>query len=102
MGRYCYIWEFHVRQDSLAAFESAYGPDGDWAQFFRRDPEYIRTDLLQDYEVQGRYLTTDHWKSREACYSFRERYRSEFESLDADCAQFTLKERCIGEFDLIG
>lgn len=102
MGRYCYLWEFSVRPEFVPAFESAYGPEGDWVQLFRRDSEYIRTDLIQDREIPGRYLTIDQWKSREACLSFRERYHSEFESLDAECEQFTVEERFIGEFDLIG
>jgi 8-oxo-dGTP pyrophosphatase MutT (NUDIX family) len=32
------VWEFLPAEGREAAFEAAYGPHGDWARFFRRDP----------------------------------------------------------------
>jgi hypothetical protein len=68
---YCYVWSYVVRTECLPAFRTAYGPDGDWVQLFRRDPEYIRTTFLGDRDNPARFVTIDFWTSREACLSFR-------------------------------
>jgi heme-degrading monooxygenase HmoA len=51
-------------------FERVYGPDGEWAQFFRRGRGYIGTELLRDLENPGRYLVIDRWESAEAYNAF--------------------------------
>jgi hypothetical protein len=51
------LWEFHVKPGCDERFESVYGPDGDWAQLFRRDPAYQRTLLLHDTFRDRTYLT---------------------------------------------
>ena len=97
---YCYIWSFTVRPEHLEEFQNAYGPNGDWAQLFRRDPQYIRTDLLRDRDHPARFLTIDFWSNSEACVSFRARFRAEFEAIDKSCARFTVEEARIGSFDV--
>src|SRR6187397_611903 len=37
-----------------AEFERVYGPDGEWAAFFRDGRGYIGTELLRDVEQHGR------------------------------------------------
>lgn len=99
---YCYVWEFTVRSERLAEFEASYGPEGEWVQLFRRDPEYVRTLFLRDREAPTRFLTLDFWTSREACQAFRERFRFEFESLDERFQALTLQENYLGDFDVEG
>jgi hypothetical protein len=99
---YCYVWSFAVRPEYLKEFQAAYEPDGDWARFFRSDPEYIRTSLLADRENPARFLTLDFWSSYEACVSFRERFRSQFEALDKSFERFTTDEVQIGSFHVLG
>ena len=54
-----------------AEFETVYGPDGDWARFFRTDPEYVETTL--ERTGAGEYRVTDHWRSRAAYEAFLKR-----------------------------
>jgi len=42
------LWEFDVKPGCDKRLKSAYGPDEDWAQLFRRDPAYQRTLPLRD------------------------------------------------------
>jgi len=98
---YCYVWSFIVRPEHLEEFQNAYGPDGDWARLFRRDPQYIHTDLLRDRDNPARFLTVDFWSSENACASFRARFSSDFEALDKSCERFTIEETRIGGFDVL-
>lgn len=98
---YCYIWEYEVRSAHVKAFETGYGPHGEWVQLFRRDPAYIRTDLFRDRGSPTRFLTIDYWASREACMAFRERVRSEFDAIDARYGQLTSRETHLGDYDVV-
>jgi heme-degrading monooxygenase HmoA len=55
------VFRYEVRDSD--EFERAYGPDGDWAEFFRRGSGYIGTELLRDLDEPGRYLVIDRWQS---------------------------------------
>lgn len=59
-------------------FERVYGPEGDWAQFFRGGRGFVGTELLRDVEQPGRYLVVDRWESREAYNEFVEEHREEY------------------------
>ena len=95
---YCYLWRYRVRAEKLAEFRAAYGPDGDWARLFRRDPGYVRTILLQDADDPARFMTLDFWTSKLACQAFRQTYSEEFEAIDRRCETFTLSETQVGDF----
>lgn len=101
MTKFSYIWEFTVQPGEAPAFERDYGPEGDWARLFRRDPAYIRTDLHRDLGRPGRYVTIDHWTSREACRGFRQKFSAEFDAIDARCGTYTISERHLGDFELL-
>ena len=67
-----------------AEFERAYGPDGEWAAFFRAGRGYIGTKLLRDLEQPGRYLVIDRWESADAYNTFVAARREEYmERVDA-------------------
>lgn len=91
------VWEFRARSGSEAAFESAYGPEGDWAQFFRRDPAYRSTELLRA-GGERRYLTIDRWASRAAFEAFKERHGPEYAAIDRRCEALTEHEAPLGDF----
>src|SRR5690349_11821599 len=93
------VWEFRVSGRQQRAFEKTYGPDGAWAQLFRKGEGYIRTELLRDRETPGRYLTIDHWVSKSAFVKFKKQKRAEYEVLDRKCEALTQKEKILGEFD---
>ena len=70
------VFSYEVRD--AAAFERAYGVDGDWAQFFREGGGYIGTELLRDAEHPGRYLVIDRWESADAYNTFAASHREEY------------------------
>jgi len=39
------VWKFEIAEEKVPAFESAYGPDGAWAQLFRASRNYLGTEL---------------------------------------------------------
>jgi heme-degrading monooxygenase HmoA len=61
-----------------ADFERVYGPEGEWAAFFRGGAGYVGTELLRDVEAPGRYLVVDRWDSREAYQAFVDAHRDEY------------------------
>jgi hypothetical protein len=93
------LWEFDVKPGCDERFESVYGPDGDWAQLFRRDPAYQRTLLLRDTFRDRTYLTCDFWETRTAYESFRLNNLDAYRRLDKSCEVLTTAERKIGEFE---
>jgi len=95
---YIVAWQFVVTTQDEKLFEAVYGPDGDWVQLFRRDPRYIRTDLVRDAENLRRYLTLDHWESQQAYDDFSAKFAEEYKRIDARCEAFTESEKLIGKF----
>jgi len=92
------VWKFEVPEDKVAAFETAYGPEGAWARLFRTSPDYLGTELLRDAYVPGSYLTIDRWTSEDAFRAFRKQHDSEYEILDRQCDAFTGKETRVGAY----
>ena len=93
------LWEFEVKPGCEEQFEKVYGPEGDWAQLFRRDPNYLETRLLRDTVRGSVYLTLDFWNSQEAYEQFMKTHVPEYERLDAASEGLTLRERRIGGFE---
>jgi heme-degrading monooxygenase HmoA len=92
------VWRFEIAEEKVVAFEAAYGPEGNWAQLFRRSPEYVGTELLRDAYVAGSYLTIDRWKSEEAFRAFRKDHDGAYEELDRACDALTEKETRVGAY----
>ena len=70
------VFSYEVREPEQ--FERAYGPEGDWATFFRSGRGYIGTELLRDVETPGRYLVVDRWETAEAYNAFAAEHREEW------------------------
>jgi hypothetical protein len=96
---YVYIWSYRVRSDREADFVTLYGPDGDWAEFFRQSPDYVGTELLQSPD--GWYATIDRWTSREAHAEFVASRRAEFDALDARGELLTEEEVSVGTYETV-
>jgi heme-degrading monooxygenase HmoA len=92
------VWEFVVKDEAMAAFERAYGPDGDWAALFRRHPGYRGTSLLRDTQAPARFLTIDRWDDAATFERMQAAAREEYARLDARFAEMTLSERRLGVF----
>jgi len=93
---YVAIWEFRARLGQEAAFERAYGPEGEWVKLFRSGEGYLGTELLRSGE--GTYLTVDRWVSREAYEAFRDGNRPEYDMIDRQCESFTEHETLLGTY----
>ena len=93
------VWEFQVRAGKADEFERIYGPDGEWAQLFRKGGGYRRTELILDLETPRRYLTIDVWASREAYLRFKKEKQAEYQAIDEKCASLTDAEEFVGMFE---
>lgn len=92
------LWEFEVKPGGEKRFERVYGPEGDWATFFRSDPAYRGTRLVRDVSRSRAYLTLDSWTSRPSYEAFRQNKRTEYDKLDAACESLTEAEALLGTF----
>lgn len=70
------VFRYEVRDPDT--FEAEYGPEGDWAQFFRQGTGYIGTELLRDVDEPERYLVIDRWESAEAYNGFLSEHNEEY------------------------
>ena len=92
------VWRFVVKADRCADFEEHYGPQGTWARFFARAPEFVRTELLRG--DGNEYLTIDYWTSSNAFLSFRDAHRAEYDAIDRRFEALTEAEERVGVFEL--
>ena len=90
---------FSYEVSGTAEFERVYGPDGEWAQFFRAGRGYVGTELLRDVEQPGRYLVVDRWESREAYNAFVEANRDEYMRRVDETAYLYRQELRLGTFE---
>jgi len=92
------LWEFEVKRGCEPAFENAYGPHGDWAQFFGSDPHYRMTYLLKVTSRPETYCTMDFWDSEEAYENFLKTHSGAYQALDRSMEGLTFRERHIASF----
>lgn len=98
MSEYVIVWEFRINLQTEAEFVRHYGPDGSWAQFFRKSKSYIRTELVKDVADPRRFLTLDYWQSQSEFKKFRDANLAEYERLDKEFESLTGKETRLGSF----
>lgn len=92
------VWKFCVKEMYIPDFIDIYGKDGDWVKIFKKNPEFIETDLIRDRHDGSVFLTIDKWKSMEAYNKFLNSRSTEYMELDLLCEQFTINEEKLGEF----
>src|SRR4051794_28415642 len=95
------MWEFIVRPGKEQAFEKIYGPEGEWAQFFRQGDGYCGTELSRDLDEPRRYVTLDFWESRVAYETFKMQHAAEYKAIDQKCESLTEKEQEIWKFERV-
>jgi len=79
-----------------SAFESVYGPDGEWAQFFQGAAGYERTELLRS---EARYLVIDRWRSAAAYDAFVGRTPTSSGARHDAAAALYRHEKVLGRFE---
>ena len=97
---YVILWEFYPNPGLEQEFEKAYGPNGTWAEFFRKGEGYLGTQLLKG--TGNRYITIDRWTSLTAYETFRIQNAEEYQKIDQLCETLTRSESEIGAFVLLG
>ena len=98
---YAILWEYQVKEDCLAKFESIYAANGVWAELVRNGEGYLGTELLRDPGQPLRFVRIDRWASAEDCDVFKSNWKDEYEMLDEKCNGLTESESLIGEFLLV-
>jgi heme-degrading monooxygenase HmoA len=88
-----------VSQDKEAEFQRIYGPEGEWAQLFRKGAGYSQTLLLKDLDVPETYVTVDLWESEAAYKTFKKDFAAEYEILDKLCENLTESEVQVGRYE---
>ena len=82
-------------------FERAYGPDGEWARFFRQGTGFIGTELLRDVDEHDRYLVIDRWESAEAYNAFLAEHGPEYLRRSDEAQFYYVHELRMGTFENI-
>lgn len=95
---YVRVWRFRPLPNRIAAFEEAYGPEGEWARLFRSGDGFLGTTLLKSDGEPAEYLTLDRWVSPQAYEAFRRARDEEFTALDRRCEALTALEQEIGSY----
>jgi heme-degrading monooxygenase HmoA len=91
------VFRYEVRD--VASFAEAYGPDGEWARFFRQGAGYIGTELLHDVEEPERYLVIDRWESADAYNTFLAEHQAEYMRRSDEARFHYLQELRFGTFE---
>ena len=76
------IWELKVKYKEREKFEQFYDAKGDWVRFFRKSPEYLGTDVLENGEGDGIFLVIDEWNSEEAFTEYVKTRKAEYDLLE--------------------
>jgi hypothetical protein len=97
------IWRFRIDEPNRPRFEQAYGPEGEWARLFGRQPGFLGTELLLDEagpDADGScsYLTIDRWRGRSDWIGFQAEHGEAYRALDRSCESLTAAEERIGAF----
>jgi heme-degrading monooxygenase HmoA len=82
-------------------FERGYGPDGEWAQFFRQGAGYIGTELLRDLDEPDRYVVIDRWESIDAYNAFLAEHQAEYLRRSDESRFYSIQELRFGTFETV-
>jgi heme-degrading monooxygenase HmoA len=91
------VFRYEVRD--AAGFAEVYGPDGEWATFFRQGAGYIGTELLHDVEEPERYLVIDRWESADAYNAFLAEHQAEYMRRSDEARFHYVQELRFGTFE---
>ncbi|HZR27347.1 MAG TPA: antibiotic biosynthesis monooxygenase family protein [Terriglobales bacterium] len=95
------LWQFRAKPEKVEQFERDYGPEGIWAQLFRRSPHYERTVLLRDPAQPAGYIVIDIWQDEASYQAFKKEFHEEYQRIDRECEALTLEETPLGIFDTV-
>jgi hypothetical protein len=59
----------------------------------------LGSDLYRRHGEEARFITIDHWRSRDHFTEFMLKHREPYAALDAKCAPWTSEQRRLGEIE---
>jgi heme-degrading monooxygenase HmoA len=92
------IYRYQVHPSQVRAFEHAYGPNGPWAEFFRRYPGYRRTRLFRHKQQSDVYVCIDVWDSKDDFDAFRVAAAEQYAQLSRDYRMLYIEELLLGYY----
>ena len=101
MATFAAVFAYEVSSAGASAFEAAYGPEGDWARFFRGAEGYLGTELWHGIEgaTIRRYLVFDRWRSASAYTAFLAANDDEYRRRSRATESLWLTETTVGRFE---
>ena len=94
------VWEYQVKEGQVTEFERIYSAGGLWTKLFQKVQGYLGTELLQDLNDPGHYITLDRWISMQDYEAFLSEWKTEYAALDARCEGLTDQEFLLGRWEL--
>ena len=91
------VFRYEVRDPE--EFARIYGPDGEWARFFRQGTGFIGTELLHDVLEPERFLVIDRWDSIDAYNAFLVAFRDEYMRRSDEARFYDIQEFHFGTFE---
>jgi heme-degrading monooxygenase HmoA len=91
------VFRYDVRDTET--FEEVYGPDGEWAKFFRQGAGFIGTELLRDVDERDRYIVVDRWESIDAYNVFIAENQTEYLERSDESRMYYVQELRFGTFE---
>jgi len=96
------VFAYEVATGDAGAFEAVYGPDGEWACYFRGADGYRGTELLRATAGDGlSYLVIDRWDSAAAYERFLAEHEEEYGRRNRDAVRLYRQETILGRFDAL-
>jgi hypothetical protein len=99
-------WRFKIHPNSRERVEREFGPEGIWAQHFRRPigdkpSGFVRTELTLSVSNPLVYETRDYWESEESFKAHMRAFDQKYALLDEQCAILFQDEQYFGTFAVI-
>jgi heme-degrading monooxygenase HmoA len=92
------VFTYEVDPDGVDAFEAVYGPDGEWARYFRAGEGYLGTELLRR---GSSYVVIDRWRSEAAYDAFLAAAGDEYRRRNDAAAALWSEEQVLGRFEVV-
>lgn len=93
-----HVWTYEVHPPQVEAFRRAYGPDGEWATFFRQSEGYLGTVLLEQCAEPARFMTIDYFADEMARSRLVEEHATDYAEIDRKWEEATIDEEFVGTF----
>ncbi|MFQ5648196.1 MAG: antibiotic biosynthesis monooxygenase family protein [Candidatus Aenigmatarchaeota archaeon] len=93
------VWKFYVKEGHEDEFVRMNTPGGDWAELFKRSPDYLGTQVGREIDDRRVYLVLDKWATKAAFDDFIEEHAADYAALDARHKKHYDRDENIGFFE---